>query len=151
MPVRATLSGAIELLVPHSERTGALRFGDQRALALAGALCLVVNTVTGFTNRSLRGQAVGVLGKNHGSTQMSCELRRSRLQGWSSKREPTPIPPLQRGSESPFLTTSCTLACSVRSSTPTNPVHVSSFAGLSPHVEHVLGDYVTNARLGATA
>jgi len=31
----------------------ALRFGDQRAMALAGSLCLVVHAVTGFTNKSL--------------------------------------------------------------------------------------------------
>jgi hypothetical protein len=40
----------------EGQRTGALRFGDQRAMALAGALCLVVHAVTGFTNKSLRGQ-----------------------------------------------------------------------------------------------
>ena len=39
----------------EGQRTGAFRFGDQRAMALAGALCLVVHAVTGFTNRSLRG------------------------------------------------------------------------------------------------
>jgi hypothetical protein len=49
------------------------------------------------------------------------------------------------------LTPSCTLACSVGSSTATNPLHLSSFAGLSPRVEHLLGDYVKNARLGAAA
>src|SRR6202142_2027385 len=40
--------------VREGQRTGALRFGDQRAMALAGALCLVVHAVTGFTNKSLR-------------------------------------------------------------------------------------------------
>jgi hypothetical protein len=40
----------------EGQRTGASRFGDQRAMALAGALCLVVHAVTGFTNKSLRGQ-----------------------------------------------------------------------------------------------
>ena len=38
------------------------RFGDVRTLALAGALCMVVNAVTGFTNRSLRGRVAGLLG-----------------------------------------------------------------------------------------
>jgi hypothetical protein len=40
--------------VREGQRTGAFRFGDQRAMALAGALCLVVHAVTGFTNKSLR-------------------------------------------------------------------------------------------------
>ena len=37
---------------PHheSQRTGALRFGDTRIMALAGALCLLLPAVTGFTN-----------------------------------------------------------------------------------------------------
>src|SRR6202142_3738280 len=47
--------------VREGQRTGALRFGDQRAMALAGALCLVVHAVTGFTNKSLRGLVAGIL------------------------------------------------------------------------------------------
>ncbi len=43
-------------------RTGALRFGDTRAIALAGALCHVQQAVTGFTNKSLRGLVAGHLG-----------------------------------------------------------------------------------------
>ena len=34
-------------------------------MALAGALCMVVNAVTGFTNRSLRGQVAGLLGTDY--------------------------------------------------------------------------------------
>jgi hypothetical protein len=30
-------------------------------MALAGSLCLVVHAVTGFTNKSLRGQVAGLL------------------------------------------------------------------------------------------
>ena len=46
----------------EGQRTGALRFGDQRVMALAGALCFVVGAVTGFTNKSLRGRVAGLLG-----------------------------------------------------------------------------------------
>jgi len=35
-------------------RAPALRFGDPRVMALTGALCAIVHTITGFTNRSLR-------------------------------------------------------------------------------------------------
>jgi len=38
----------------EGRRTGALRFGDPRAMALAGALCAMVHAVTGFTNKRLR-------------------------------------------------------------------------------------------------
>jgi hypothetical protein len=65
----------------EGQRTGALRFGDQRAMALAGSLCLVVHAVTGFTNKSLRGQLAGLLGKDDSSSQMSYDLRRLRLHG----------------------------------------------------------------------
>jgi hypothetical protein len=67
--------------VREGQRTGALRFGDQRAMALAGSLCLVVHAVTGFTNKSLRGQVAGLLGTDYSSSQMSYDLRRLRLHG----------------------------------------------------------------------
>jgi hypothetical protein len=65
----------------EGQRTGAFRFGDQRAMALVGALCLVVHAVTGFTNKSLRGQVAGLLGRDYSSSQMSYDLRRLRLHG----------------------------------------------------------------------
>ena len=65
----------------EGQRTGALRFGDQRAMALAGSLCLVVHAVTGFTNKSLRGQVAGLLDTDYSSSQMSYDLRRLRLHG----------------------------------------------------------------------
>jgi hypothetical protein len=45
----------------EDQLTGALRFGDPRTMALVGALCITLNAVVGFTNRSLRGQVVGLL------------------------------------------------------------------------------------------
>jgi len=68
---------------PHHEgqRTGALRFGDQRAMALAGALCHHLPAVTGFTNKSLRGLVAGHLGQDYTQNQMSYDLRRLRLHG----------------------------------------------------------------------
>ena len=65
----------------EGQRTGALRFGDPRAMALAGALCMVVHAVTGFTNRSLRGLVAGLLGRDYSSNQMTYDLRRLRLHG----------------------------------------------------------------------
>lgn len=67
--------------VREGQRTGALRFGDQRAMALAGALCLMVHAVTGFTNASLRGLVAGLLGRDYSTNQMSYDLRRLRLHG----------------------------------------------------------------------
>ena len=65
----------------EGQRTGALRFGDSRAMALAGALCLLVHAVTGFTNKSLRGPVAGLLGSDYTRNQMTYDLRRLRLHG----------------------------------------------------------------------
>ena len=65
----------------EGQRTGALRFGDPRATALAGALCLTLHAVTGFTNRSLRALVAGLLGSPYTARQMTYDLRRLRLHG----------------------------------------------------------------------
>jgi hypothetical protein len=65
----------------EGQRTGALRFGDQRAMALAGALCILLHAVTGFTNKSLRGLVAGLLGQHYSASKMSYDLRRLRLHG----------------------------------------------------------------------
>jgi hypothetical protein len=62
-------------------RAPALRFGDPRVMALAGALCALVHTITGFTNRSLRAQVSILLGAPYSMSQMSYDLRRLRLKG----------------------------------------------------------------------
>lgn len=62
-------------------RAPALRFGDPRVMALAGALCALVHTITGFTNRSLRAQVAILLGVPYSMSQMSYDLRRLRLKG----------------------------------------------------------------------
>jgi hypothetical protein len=65
----------------EGQRTGALRFGDPRTMALVGALCITLNAVAGFTNRSLRAQVAGLLGTPYGSSQMTYDLRRLRRKG----------------------------------------------------------------------
>jgi hypothetical protein len=67
--------------IREGQRTGALRFGDQRAMALAGALCCFVHAIAGFTNHSLRGLVAGLLGRDYSSSQMTYDLRRLRLHG----------------------------------------------------------------------
>jgi len=69
----------------EGQRTAAFRFGDPRAIALAGALCNVVHSVTGFTNKSLRGHVAGLLGHDYSTNQMSYDLRRLRLHGLIEK------------------------------------------------------------------
>jgi hypothetical protein len=62
-------------------RTGALRFGDPRVMALAGALSLLLTSVVGFTHRSLRAQVAALLGVAYSAGQMSYDLTRLRRKG----------------------------------------------------------------------
>jgi hypothetical protein len=50
-------------------------------MALVGALCLSLNAVIGFTNRSLRAQVSRLLGEAYTVNQMSYDLGRLRLNG----------------------------------------------------------------------
>ena len=67
--------------IREGQRTGALRFGDPRAMALTGALCVFIHAVAGFTNKSLRGLVAGLLGRDYTTNQMTYDLRRLRLHG----------------------------------------------------------------------
>ncbi len=42
---------------------------DPRAMALAGALCVMVHAVSGFTNKSLRSLVAGLLGADYTAKQ----------------------------------------------------------------------------------
>ncbi len=59
-------------------RTGALRFGDPRVMALAGALSILLTRTVGFTHRSLRAQVTALLGQAYSASQMSYDLTRLR-------------------------------------------------------------------------
>jgi hypothetical protein len=62
-------------------RTPALRFGDPRVMALAGALCTTLLAATGITNKSLRALMTGLLHTPYTPGQMTYDLRRLRLTG----------------------------------------------------------------------
>jgi hypothetical protein len=62
-------------------RTGALRFGDPRVMALAGALSILLTRTVGFTHRSLRAQVTALLGVAYSASQMSYDLTRLRRKG----------------------------------------------------------------------
>jgi hypothetical protein len=59
-------------------RAPALRFGDPRVQALAGALCHTLHAVTGITNKSLRALMTGLLGTSYNTNQASYDLARLR-------------------------------------------------------------------------
>ena len=136
----------------EGQRTGALRFGDQRAMALAGSLCLVVHAVTGFTNKSLRGQVAGLLGTDYSSSQMSFDLRRLRLHGLIERTPGTnsyTVTP--EGIRVAVFYTKLhdrLLRPLLDANQPPAPVELRRALGT---IEHVLGDYIANARLGTAA
>jgi hypothetical protein len=70
-------------------RTPALRFGDPRVMALAGALCTTLLAATGITNKSLRALMTGLLHAPYTPGQMTYDLRRLRLAGLISRIEHT--------------------------------------------------------------
>ena len=69
-------------LTEDGRRAPALRFGDPRVQALAGALCTTMLAVTGITNKSLRALMTGLLGGTaYTMNQASYDLARLRVNG----------------------------------------------------------------------
>jgi hypothetical protein len=136
----------------EGQRTGAFRFGDQRAMALAGSLCLVIHAVTGFTNKSLRGQVAGLLGRDYSSSQMSYDLRRMRLHGLIERKLRTnSYTVTAEGIRVAVFYTKLQarlLEPLLEADKPPAPLELRR--ALST-IQRVLGDYVTNARLGLAA
>ena len=139
--------------IREGQRTGALRFGDPRAMALTGALCCIVHAVTGFTNKSLRGLVAGLLGVDYSTNQMSYDLRRLRLHGLIER-----IP----GTITYQLTTDGTRAAVFytklrdrllgplldAADQPPTPIELRRAL---KQIDHTLSDYITHARLGTAA
>jgi len=67
-------------------RATAMRFGDSRVQALAGALAVTVCAVTGITNRSLRALMTGLPGAPYTMTQACYDLARLRRNGLITRR-----------------------------------------------------------------
>ncbi len=62
-------------------RAPALRFGDPRVQALAGALAVTANLIGGFTNRTLRALVAELLDQPYSPDRYSYDLTRLRLKG----------------------------------------------------------------------
>ena len=65
----------------EGRRAPALRFGDPRVQALAGALCVAMLAVTGITNKSLRALMTGLLAEPYSMSRASYDLTRLRRNG----------------------------------------------------------------------
>jgi len=71
---RPTLTG-------EGRKAPALRFGDLRVQALAGAIAAMLFTVTGITNKTLRGLMTGLLHRPYSMNQASYDLSRLARNG----------------------------------------------------------------------
>jgi hypothetical protein len=65
----------------EGRRAPALRFGDPRVQAVAGALSVSLLAVTGITNKSLRALMTGLLDDTYSSNRASYDLTRLRRNG----------------------------------------------------------------------
>jgi hypothetical protein len=138
--------------IREGQRTGAFRFGDSRAMALAGALCCVIHAVTGFTNQSLRGRVAGLLGTDYSTSQMTYDLRRLRLHGLTLRiphtNTCTLTPEGQRVAVFFTKLHGRLLAPLLDADQPPAPMDLRRALGT---VDKVITDYVTNSRLGTAA
>jgi hypothetical protein len=138
--------------IREGQRTGAFRFGDSRAMALAGALCCVVHAVTGFTNHSLRGLVAGLLGTDYTTNQMTYDLRRLRLHGLIERIPRTHTYRLTpEGLRVAVFYTKLhrrLLGPLLDADKPPAPIDVRRALAT---IDRTITDYVTNARLGTAA
>jgi hypothetical protein len=76
-------------LTEDGRRAPALRFGEPRVMALAGALSLTLFGATGLTSKSLRALTARLPGTCYSASQMTYDLRRLRLNGLIRRIEHT--------------------------------------------------------------
>jgi len=138
--------------IREGQRTGAFRFGDVRAMALAGVLCCLIHAVTGFTNKSLRGLVAGLLGTDYSSGQMTYDLRRLRLHGLIARvpntNTYTLTPEGQRVAVFYTKLDRRLLRPLLEADKPPAPLELRRALGV---IDRALTDSVTNARLGTAA
>jgi hypothetical protein len=65
----------------EGRKAPALRFGDLRVQALAGAIASLLMATTGITNKTLRGLMTGLLGRPYSMSQASYDLSRLARNG----------------------------------------------------------------------
>ena len=137
----------------EGQRTGALRFGDVRAMALAGALTVVVHAVTGFTNKSLRSLVAGLLGTDYTPSQMSYDLRRLRLHGLIQRlpRTNTYVTTAQGLRVALFYTKVHDRVLRPLVAAAHQPPAPIELRRALATIDRVVTDHVTHARLGAAA
>jgi hypothetical protein len=133
-------------------RTPALRFGDPRVMALAGALCTTLLAASGITNKSLRALMTGLLHAPYTPGQMTYDLRRLRLAGLIRRVERTNRYVLTPdGAKFAIFYTKLhnrLLRPLLAADQPQAPAELRSALRT---IDHQIEDYITYARLGQAA
>src|SRR5580700_4138549 len=133
-------------------RTPALRFGDPRVQALAGALCQMLLPATGITNKSLRALMTGLLHTPYTPGQMTYDLRRLRLAGLIRRIEHTNRYALTPdGAKFAIFYTKLhnrLLRPLLAAGQPQAPAELRSALRT---IDHQIDSYITRARLGEAA
>ena len=122
-------------------------------MALTGALCSVVHTVTGFTNKSLRGLIAGLHDHDYTTNQMTYDLRRLRLHGLIER-----IPHTNTYTLTPDGTRVAVFYTKVHDrvlrpllAAPDQPPAPIELRRAIATIDRIIDDYVTNARLATAA
>lgn len=138
--------------VREGQRTGALRSGDTRGMALTGALAVFIHAVAGFTNKSLRSLVAGLLDVDYTPSQMSYDLRRLRLHGIIERLLRTNTYVLTPDGARVALFYSKVHARLLRpllaADQPPAPLELRRALAT---IDRSIADYITNARLGTAA
>lgn len=120
-------------------------------MALAGALCVFVHAIAGFTNASLRGLVAGLLGRDYTASQVTYDLRRLRLHGLIRRIEGTNTYTLTAEGLRVAIFYTKVHARLLRpliagADGPAAPLELRRALAT---IDRVINDYVDNARLGA--
>jgi predicted MarR family transcription regulator len=122
-------------------------------MALTGALCAVVHTATGFTNKSLRGLVAGLLDHDYTTNQMTYDLRRLRLHGLIER-----IPHTNTYTLTPDGTRVAVFYPKIHDrilrpliAAPDQPPAPIELRRAFATIDRIITDYATNARLGTAA
>jgi hypothetical protein len=138
-------------LTEDGRRAPALRFGEPRVMALAGALSLTLSGACGFSNKSLRALTARLLGADYSASQMTYDLRRLRLNELIRRIEHTHTYVLTPDGQrlAIFYTKACNrLLRPMAADQPQAPPELRrALAVIDHHVE----DYIARARLKPAA
>ena len=139
--------------IREGQRTGALRFGDARVMALTGALCTWIHAVAGLTNKSLRSLVAGMLGQDYTPSQMTYDLRRLRLHGLIER-----LPRSNTYTLTPAGLRAAVFYTKIHNrvlrpliDAPDQPPAPIELRRAIATIDRVIADRVTDARLGAAA